>query len=188
MSGSDVPLPWRLKIPGEHNRYNAALSLAAARVLGIEEEHSKQGIESFEGVEGRLQLVKEINGVKVYDDTTATVPEATIAGLHALGEKKNIILILGGADKGLAMGELLKEIPKYCKKVLLLEGTGTDRIKNDLHDIMIYHNIADAVEDALKMAQPEDILLFSPAFASFGMFKNEYDRGDQFNAAIQSIG
>ena len=186
--GSDLPLTWVLKIPGEHNRYNAGIALAVAQMLGIEEEHSKHGIESFEGVPGRLQLIKEIRGVKVYNDTTATVPEATIAALRALrsdsGQNQNIILILGGADKRLDMRELLQEIPKYCKKVLLLAGTGTDRIKNDLRDSMIYHTVVDAVKDAFKLAQPGDILLFSPAFASFGMFKNEYDRGEQFNALV----
>ena len=191
VSGSDLPLTWQLKIPGEHNRYNAALSLAAARILGIEEEHSKQGIETFEGVEGRLQLVKEINGVKIYNDTTATVPEATIAALRALrsdaGQNQHIILILGGADKGLGTSELLEEIPKYCKKVFLLAGTGTDRIKNDLHDTVIYHSVVEVVRDAFKMAQPGDILLLSPAFASFGMFKNEYDRGEQFNVIVQKL-
>lgn len=189
VSGSDLPLTWQLKIPGEHNRYNAALSFTAARILGTEEEHSRRAIESFEGVPGRLEFMRELKGVKIYNDTTATVPEATVAALRAVGDskRKNIVLIFGGADKGLDMGELLQEIPKYCKKAFMLPGTGTDRIKNELTDTTVNASIFDAVSVAFKMAQPGDILLLSPAFASFGMFTNEYDRGEQFVKAVEKL-
>lgn len=186
-----LPKSWRLKLPGEHNRYNAALAVAATRTLGVDDEVIKSAIESFVGVPGRLELVREVRGVKVYNDTTATVPEATTAALHALRsdseQNQNIILILGGADKGLDMSELLKEIPKYCKKVLLLAGTGTERIKTDLSKSMIYHTLDQAVKEAFASAKEGDAVLLSPAFASFGMFKNEYDRGEQFNKLVQEL-
>lgn len=187
---NNLPKQWRLQIPGEHNRYNAGLAIAAADALGVSADVMCEAVASFKGVEGRLQLVKEVRGVKIYNDTTATVPEATIAALHALSvrpTRSNIILIMGGADKGLYMTELLSEIPKYCKKVLLLAGTGTDRIKTSLLNTSIYESMVEAVSDAFKTAESGDIILMSPAFASFGMFKNEYDRGDQFNKAVEAL-
>ena len=182
----DIPSDWTLEIPGEHNRANAGTAAAAARALGIEENNIQKAIESFEGVPGRLQLIKEIRGIKIYNDTTATVPEATLAALRAVGDttKKNIVLIMGGADKNLDMRALIAEIPKYCKKVLLLAGTGTERIKNELTGARVYDSLAGAVHDALQSAEAGDVALLSPAFASFGMFKNEYDRGEQFNSLV----
>ena len=196
----DFPKDWKLKIPGEHNRYNAALAIAGARVLKIRESTIKKAVESFRGIEGRLELMRNLKGIRIYNDTTATTPEATIAGLRAFTppqipgrrrdetpRKKNIILIMGGYDKGLDMSELLKEIPRHCKKVLLLAGTGTDRIKKNLQYDSIYGSMAEAVGAAFSGARRGDIILFSPAFASFGMFKNEYDRGEQFNKVVKSL-
>jgi UDP-N-acetylmuramoylalanine--D-glutamate ligase len=186
---TSVPITWQLKIPGQHNRYNAGLAIEAARVVGIEEGAIKEAIESFEGVPGRLQLIKEIRGIKIYNDTTATVPEATSAAIEALGDtsKKNIILIMGGADKNLDMQPLLQKIPTYCKKVLLLAGTGTERIKKDISDAVVYDSLNSEIQAAFAAAESGDIVLLSPAFASFGMFKNEYDRGEQFDALVKNI-
>ena len=82
-----------------------------------------------------MQLIKTVKGVKIYNDTNATTPDATIAALHALQPttdnlQPKIILIMGGADKNLDMSELMEEIPKYCKAVFLLPGTGSDKIFN----------------------------------------------------------
>jgi UDP-N-acetylmuramoylalanine--D-glutamate ligase len=190
---SKLPADWQLQIPGEHNRYNAALALAAARAYGIPDEVSKTALESFKGVPGRLELIRELGGVKFYNDTNATTPEATLAALHALSENvgrstSHILLILGGADKGLDMTRLLAEIPAHTKKLILLAGSGTDRIKEVLpEDTEVCENLSDAVAVAGRGAEPGDIILLSPAFASFGMFKNEYDRGDQFNAIVQAL-
>ena len=82
---------------------------------------------------------------------------------------------------------MLIEALKKCKKVLLLEGTGTDRIKNELENTSIYRSITGTLDDALAAAVPGDVILFSPAFASFGLFKNECDRNDQFVAAIKQL-
>ncbi len=117
------------------------------------------------------------------------MPEATAAALHAVVDesKKNIVLIMGGADKGLEMKELLAEVLKYCKKVLLLAGTGTERIRGELAGASMYGSMDEAVAAAMQSAEKGDIVLMSPAFASFGMFKNEYDRGDQFNRIVQQL-
>lgn len=180
-----VPTPlsndWQLQIPGEHNRENAALAREALRALGIGEGAIQDGFATFAGVEGRLQLVREVGGVKVYNDNNATTPDATLAALKALDNgKRSIILIVGGSDKGLEVTALLGEIARVCKRVICLAGTGTNRITPFMQDFSLFDSLEAAVQEALHSAQPGDTVLFSPAFASFGMFKNEYERNDQF--------
>ncbi|MBU1292553.1 UDP-N-acetylmuramoyl-L-alanine--D-glutamate ligase [Patescibacteria group bacterium] len=180
---------WELLIPGTHNRYNAALALAAARELGVGDEVSKEALESFLGVPGRLELVALVGGVSFYNDTNSTTPEATITALHALSEEtgKHISLIMGGHDKQLDMGNLLELIKELEVSVSLLEGTGTERIKDELSDAELFSSLKEAVTHAHTLAGENGIVLLSPAFSSFGMFANEYDRGDQFNAIVKSL-
>lgn len=184
---SPAPTEWKLGMPGEHNRINAALAAAALEVLGLDMSQIRSGLESFGGVEGRLQFVREFAGVKIYNDNNATTPQATIAALQALDSgNKNIILILGGADKGLDIDDLLAETERMCKEVVLLAGTGSDRIF-EKKAMYRYDDLEMAVQAALGRSNEGDILLFSPAFASFGMFKNEYDRNDRFLGIINSL-
>jgi UDP-N-acetylmuramoylalanine--D-glutamate ligase len=191
-SEDDIAADWKLQIPGEHNRYDAGLALMAARAAGVEDAVSRAAIENFKGVPGRLELIAEKGGVKYYNDTTATTPEATLAAIDALaprkdsGQNQNLILILGGADKNLDMNKLLLEVPKRTKRVILLAGTGTSRILEFLPGASVFDTLRAAVDEAVKAAQPGDSIILSPAFASFGMFKNEYDRGDQFNAIVKA--
>ena len=179
-----LPDTWVLKIPGTHNRYNAALALAVARALGVDDEVSRAALESFAGVPGRLEPVAEMDGVKAYNDTTATTPEATLAALAAL-DPAHTVLIMGGADKGLDMDALLAKLPEV-KRVVLLAGTGTERIRGELPGAPVLDSLAGAVAEAFTYAEKGDAVLLSPAFASFGMFKNEFDRGDQFNALVRA--
>lgn len=198
----DLPYEWRLKIPGEHNRANAACALAVARALKIPDEISRKAIENFGGVPGRLEFVREINGVKIYNDTCATTPDATIAALEALNQvrldgtsnltwKNKIVLIMGGSDKGLDMSNLVEEIPKFCKAVFLLPGSGSEKLQATSYqlqpNLINVSNLEEAVEESTKAANRGDTILFSPAFASFGMFKNEYDRGEQFNKIVKKL-
>jgi UDP-N-acetylmuramoylalanine--D-glutamate ligase len=180
-----LPEALKLKIPGQHNRYDAALAYMAAREYGIEESVIEKALESFPGVPGRLELVTLKNGVTVYNDTTSTTPEAALAALDAVGTK-NTILIMGGADKDLDMNKLLIRLPEL-KRVIMLAGTGTSRVLEFINGASVFDSLEAAVREAFASAQSGDTILFSPAFASFGMFKNEYDRGDQFNALIKNL-
>jgi UDP-N-acetylmuramoylalanine--D-glutamate ligase len=183
----------QLKIPGEHNIYNAALAFEATRAFGIGEKDIKKALAIFPGVPGRQEFIKEINGVKYYNDTTATTPEATLAALHTLGDQlggkaSKLVMIAGGSDKELDMNLLIKEIPKFCKKVILLPGTGTDTISKNLKvEIYKVNSMREAVKTAQKNSKKGDTVLLSPGFASFGLFKNEFDRGDQFIKAVKSL-
>ncbi len=176
-----------LKVFGEHNSENAALAAEALRALSLTESDIASGLATFEAVEGRLQFVREMNGVKIYNDNNATTPEATIAALRALSGGKNIILIMGGSDKGLDMSTLLYEIATHCKRVILLAGSGTNRVVPLMQDYSIFDSLDAAVQEAVRSATAGDVILFSQAFASFGMFTNEYDRNDVFMRVVASL-
>jgi len=176
---------WVLSIPGMHNRYNAALALAAARALEIPDDVSRDALTSFVGVPGRLELIAEKNGVKIYNDTTSTTPEATLAALSAL-DPAHTVLIMGGTDKNLDMNALLARLTDV-KRIILLSGSGTNRILEFLPNASVFDTLQKAVAEAFSSAQSGDTILFSPAFTSFGMFKNEYDRGDQFVELVKNL-
>lgn len=182
-----IPRAWKLKIPGEHNRENASLAVAALEALGLSEDEIQSGLESFEGIEGRLQFVREINGIKIYNDNNATTPEATLAALRAVAENKNVVLIMGGADKLLDMRSLIAEVKKTCKAVFLLAGSGTEWIQEEMGGPPVFDSLKKALSVAVEIARLGDVILFSPAFASFGMFKNEYDRNDQFIKVVNEL-
>jgi len=180
-----IPLDLQLSLPGEHNRYNAALAAAALKALHIPEDVIRIGLETFPGVEGRLQFLREVNKVRLYNDNNATTPEATVAALNSFPER-SIILIAGGSDKGLELDELVSEIQRTCKKVVLLAGTGTAQLQP--HVIANVHDsLKGALTEAMESAVAGDTVLFSPAFASFGIFKNEYDRNDQFVELVKAL-
>ena len=110
-----------------------------------------------------------------------------MAALSALPGGK-IILIMGGADKGLDMSDLLYQISHTCKRVILLPGSGTDKIVPFMSDYSVFDSLEGAVHEAIQSATVGDVILFSPAFASFGMFANEYDRNDQFLKVVATLG
>ncbi len=181
----EVPIDWLLPIPGEHNRVNIALAIEALRAISLSEESIRDGVESFEALPGRLQYLGEVRGVKVYNDNNSTSPAATRAGLEAVSEERNVVLIMGGSDKGLDMTPLLEIIPEYAKDVVLLAGAGTDTVRHAFPDAPLCASLKEAVDEAFSRAEAGDVILFSPAFASFGMFKNEYERNDLFVSFIQ---
>ncbi len=171
-----------LLVPGTHNRMNAGCALLATDALGVD---GRDALALFAGVEGRLEQVREKDGVRFYNDTTATTPEATRAALAAV--EGDIVLIMGGSDKGLDMGNLLVEIPKRVKRLIMLPGTGTDRVLEFLPGASVYDSMETAVKEAARSASEGDAVLLSPAFASFGLFANEYERGDAFVQSVTAL-
>jgi UDP-N-acetylmuramoylalanine--D-glutamate ligase len=178
---SAIPEDALLAMPGAHNRLNAAIAYEALKAISLEDEAIFSGLASFPGVPGRLEYLGEKTGVKIYNDNNSTIPEATIKGLEAVGDKdsKNVVLIAGGAYKEISPDKLIEIIPEYCKKVILLSGTGTDLIKERIQ-CEVVGSIEDAVKAGFVAGSAGDVLLFSPGFASFGLFKNEYERNDEF--------
>ncbi len=191
-SGTDIPKNWPLKLAGEHNRENISCAVKAVEVLGIASGVIKKAVIQFGGLPGRLEYLKNYRGVRIYNDTNSTTPDAVLAGLKALSVDKNAVLIMGGADKNLDMDRLIEELPNYCKEVVLLPGTGTDKIRAGVLelkglDTALATGLKDAIEKSLGLAKRGDIILFSPGFASFGLFQNEYDRGEKFVNLVRRL-
>lgn len=179
-------------VPGDHQKINLACAYEAAKIFDVSDNDIKKAVKNFKGVEGRLQFVKSIGGVKIYNDNNATTPDATIAGLNALG--KNTILIAGGNSKNLTTDVLAKTIDKTCKAVVLLLGTGTEELLLSIEKlnsmqgrVYMETDLKKAVSQAVKLAQKEDTILFSPAFSSFSQWNNEYERNDEFMKIIKRI-
>lgn len=184
-SESNIPHDWKLKIPGIHNRYNAGIAKVVAENLNISDEIIRKTITEFKGLPFRLELVIDKDGVYVYNDSNSTSPEATIAAINSFPDK-NIILIAGGTDKNLETKKMAEAIKKNTKKLILLSGSGTDKLKKYLDEgsYLERDTIEDCVDESFSLAKPGDVIVFSPGFSSFEKFKNEYDRGEKFNKAL----
>ncbi len=185
---NNIPKNWHLLIPGEHNRENAACAYEALRAYGLKGVDIKKGFESFKGVEGRLSFVRNYKGISIYNDTCSTTPSALSVALQSFPDK-HIVLISGGTTKHIPLGNLPKLISKYAGEVVMLPGTGTNELTSVLQQGTYTNSktLKDAVKQALTRATKGSIVLFSPGFTSFGMFKNEYDRGDQFEKIIKEL-
>jgi UDP-N-acetylmuramoylalanine--D-glutamate ligase len=187
----DIPDKWSIKIPGEHNRENISVAMEVLKTLKISKDIIKKSIESFNGVTGRLEYIGSKKGIKYYNDTTATTPDALKVALASLGGIKKVVLIAGGNDKKLDYTKIGKEIKKYVKALVLIDGTATKKIlkslKKDSIPKVITHNMESAIKEACNFAKKDDIVLLSPGAASFGIFKNEFDRGDQFVKLVKNI-
>lgn len=184
-----------INLRGEHNIDNILLSIGATWAVGVDVSSIKKGILNFKGVAHRLEFVREFEGVRYFNDTAATTPEAAVFGLRSFSEP--VILICGGSDKNLDMVEFGKEIVEKSKAVVFLRGMATEKIihcaqkyldeKRKKHDFKVVDSMAKAVEMARMEADPGDVVLLSPGAASFGLFTNEFDRGDQFKAVVKGL-
>lgn len=186
---SDISKDWDLKLLGEHNKENIAAAIKVGEVLGIPHSVIQKGVENFSSIPGRLQKVRTYKGIDIYNDTNATTPDATRAALASFKDK-SITLICGGTDKNLSYKGFGKEIAKKAQLIVFLEGTATEKIVEDLPKTAQYeitNSLKKAVFLAVEKSKKGNVLLFSPAAASFGLFKNEYDRGDQFLKIVKGL-
>jgi len=183
IKATTLPKEWELSLSGEHNRQNAACALEALRILGVGDKIIRRTFENIKALEGRLENLGTINGITFYNDTNATTPEALTVAIKSFNPE-NLLLICGGADKELELKGLEQTLIFGAREIALLEGTGTDILSAALADVPVYTTLKDAFEALIKSAKSGDTILLSPGFASFGMFKNEYDRGDQFKKLV----
>lgn len=181
-----------VKVKGRHNLSNILAAIGVAEALGIETDSVKKAITEFKGLPHRLEFVREIDGVQYYNDTSATSPEGAISGISSFSEP--IILIAGGSDKKLDMAEFAKTISEKVKGVIFLKGEGTEKIIAELRKIIpdaekfkIVESMDKAVELAKNSAENGDVVLLSPGTASFGLFTNEFDRGNKFKEAVNGL-
>ncbi len=195
---------------GEHNKENIAAAVEVAKIVGIKEAIIKKAVAEFKGLEHRLEFVKNIKGVKYYNDTFATTPKSAIIALKSFNAP--VILIAGGSEKNSNFKEFVREVNKKIypvksrllggsrsefnrvKLVILIVGDATPRIKKELlkinypaNKIKLTYNIKEAVKTARQNSAAGDIVLLSPACASFGIFKNYKERGELFKEAVKNL-
>ncbi|PIU08928.1 MAG: UDP-N-acetylmuramoyl-L-alanine--D-glutamate ligase [Candidatus Moranbacteria bacterium CG_4_8_14_3_um_filter_34_16] len=179
-----------IKLRGEHNRENVLAAIAVAWSMGVNLLTIKKAVANFGGVKHRLEFVREINKVKYYNDTAATMPEAATVGIKSFSE--SVVLIGGGSDKKLDMSILAEAIKEKVSEAILLNGEATDKLilalkKINYANFKIVQDMREAVELARQKALPGQIVLLSPGAASFGLFSNEFERGDIFKQVVNEI-
>ncbi|MDQ6662248.1 MAG: UDP-N-acetylmuramoyl-L-alanine--D-glutamate ligase [Chloroflexota bacterium] len=185
----------RTPLVGKHNLENILLATTTTQLLGIPDEVIATTVHHFRGVAHRLEEIAIVNGVRYIDDSTSTTPVAGKVAVEAFAGKP-IVLIAGGNTKHLPLEDWPASIVQHCRDVILLPGTGTDALLPVLQEEVkrqgatnpvrgIFDDFAKAVTSAISYTHPGDIVLFSPGFTSFGMFQNEFDRGDTFVRSIR---
>lgn len=183
-----------MKVPGAFQLVNASLAWVAARILGASDEACRAGATGFEGLPHRLQFAGEKDGIRFYNDSYATRPEATLAALEAVSDR-SVALILGGSDKGIefeALAQGLKAVRSL--KFVALIGATAPRLRQALekegapHFLLIdFPHLPEAFEACRKAMTGGGNVLLSPACASFGLFKNYKERGEAFLALTKSV-
>ena len=194
-----------LLVPGIHMKTNAQNAATVMHLMGIPDQRIKEILQRWPGIDHRLQYFhswKNTNGttIKFYNDSCATVPEAAAAATQAF--EKPVILMTGGTEKGLELTPLIKTLTRSessatkVKDIYLLAGTATDKLVPELDKAGIkYHGPFNGLEPLLKEAKKylenenagEDIFVFSPGATSFGMFSNEFDRGNKYMEAVKKL-
>ncbi|MDO8557616.1 MAG: UDP-N-acetylmuramoyl-L-alanine--D-glutamate ligase [bacterium] len=183
------------KLPGFHNRANLASALVVAKIYRVGPKKIRRALETFRGLEGRIETVKKVGGVTFVNDTTATMPDAVIAALRTFPDPRNLILIAGGVDKKFNFRPL-GEILKICsiKAIVFLPGTATVKMLSVAKKYVIPQtkireagSMKEAVNIAWRYAEKGDTILLSPGAASFNLFQNEFDRGEQFVREVKKL-
>lgn len=181
-----------LQLPGAHNVENACAAISVALEFNVEHAAIERGLRAFTGLPHRLKFVREAAGVKYYDDSIATTPGSAVASMRAFAQPK--VIILGGSGKGADFAEVANTAAKTGVKLAVLIGSEAGKIEAELKKAGVpTQNLGETVtmqetvRHAAAAAAPGDVVVLSPACASFGMFKNYKDRGEQFIAAVEAL-
>jgi len=181
MKTSEIPLL------GIHNQENVMASALAGHILGIPLKKIKESVKKFTGLEHRMEIVRNVQGIDFYNDSKATNIDAALKSIQSFDRK--IILILGGRDKGGDFVSLRKDIKKQVKKIILI-GEAREKIHRDLRGI-IAEETADSMQEAVKLsfasAGKGDIVLLAPACTSFDMFESFEHRGKVYKKEVNSL-
>ncbi len=174
-----------IKLVGKHNLQNVMVAVSAAKALGVSNEIITEAVSEFKGVEHRIEFVREIGGVRYYNDSKGTNPDATITAVKSF--EKGVILLVGGFEKGLSMDELRKNLGSV-KKVIGYGVCGPRLVKELVGDDgILVENLVQAVDEAYKLAQPGDTVLLSPTTSSFDQYSGFEERGDHFKQIVNSL-
>jgi UDP-N-acetylmuramoylalanine--D-glutamate ligase len=189
----EYPVPFNmeqeeLSLTGKHNIYNSLAAGLATNIAGIKKEIIKKSLGNFPGVEHRLEKVCDVAGVHYVNDSKATNVDACWYALESM--KTPTILIIGGKDKGNDYSQIFDLVKKKCKGIVYL-GADNKKLHDNFDNLGIptrdTHSMADCVKACYEMAKPGDTVLLSPCCASFDLFKNMEDRGEQFKSLVRSL-
>ena len=180
-----------LRVPGRHNRVDAACAAAAATAVGCAAAAIRAGLESFAGIAQRLEQIATIDGRTFYDDSTATTPESTVAALEALD--RPVWLLAGGADKGCDFAALTTAVAENARGAAFYGAVRRmlyDRLKAGDSGIpcTAVQTMADALDWCRKGSRPGDVVLLSPGCSSRDQFRNFRHRGEHFVELVRALG
>ena len=181
----------KLLLKGRHNHLNICAALTAIKdYINVDNKKLESIVSDIKSVHHRLEYVRTINGVEWYNDSASTTPDKSMGGLNAFDEK--IVLIAGGYDKNISYEEFGKPIVENCSKLILFGATKDkiyDSVIKQKTNIEIYklNTLEEVVNKAYEIAKKGEVVLFSPASASFDMFKNAYQRGDLFKELVNKL-
>lgn len=183
-----------LQLLGQHNVENACAAITVAKRYEISNDAIESGLRNFHGLPHRLEFVRELDGVEYFNDSFSSAPSATLAAVRSFTAPE--ILILGGTDKGADFSDLINDLAvrKNIRSILVV-GEIRDKLAKLLHkaglddrvNVLAVRTMNEIVTVARQTAQPGDVVLLSPGCASFDMFRNFYDRGDQFRELVNTL-
>jgi UDP-N-acetylmuramoylalanine--D-glutamate ligase len=187
-----VPEDWGFEGRGMHDRLNAALALQAARLFKVDDDMARHVLTDWKSLKGRLELIKKVKGVEFFNDTMSMTPDSTLAGITALSQGRNVILIFGGVDGGFEYRTLYNQLPRYVHTVVNIPGSGTLRQRVLLQGIegvgvRSVPSIDEAVRTAFECSQKGDRVLFSPGFDAGGVEGSRVERGEKFVRAVRGL-
>ena len=186
--------PLELILPGRHNQSNAQAAFAAAYQMGVGRDDAQEALRTFRGLPHRLQLVHEDNGVRYFNDSIATIPEAAVAALESFPPRR-VIQIVGGYDKGLPLVAMCNALVERAKAVLCIGDTGTkiaemmsESARLGAASVYQCGDLPTAMRIARQTATAGDIVLLSPGCASYDQFANFEQRGEMFSRLASEAG
>ena len=189
----DYPTPFNMKqeelsLTGKHNLHNSLAAGLAANIAGIKSEAIRKGLGDFPGVEHRLEKVCKVNGVQYINDSKATNVDACWYALESM--RTPTVLIIGGKDKGNDYTHIYELVKQKCRGLVFL-GADNQKLHENFDQFNIpirdTHNMKDCVQACYELAKPGDTVLLSPCCASFDLFHNMEDRGEQFKTCVKSL-
>ena len=185
VSGEAVLPLSSIRLVGKHNLQNVMIAVSIAKVLGIDNETIEDAVKNFAGVEHRIEFVRELNGVKYYNDSKGTNTDATVTALKAFDQ--GVILLLGGFEKGLPMDDVKASLG--CVKKIIGFGACGPRLVADTvgEDGIVVTTLDEAVAEAVKIAEAGDTVLLSPTTSSFDQYSCFEERGEHFKTLVNAL-
>ena len=187
-----IPNDWTINTKIIHNKENAAIALQTSELFKVPKDIARDIIQGFLGLRGHIELIKKVNGVEYYNDSSSTSPLATLSAIRSLSVNRNITLIFGGAYTGYDYDELIKNLNQYVSTLILLSGSGTIGLREKIDKIegilcIQTLNLEQAVNKAKDYSEKGGIVLFSPGFDAVGVDISRKERGERFVKAVRSL-